>query len=323
MTVRLALFGSLLVAAAAAGLLLLRSPHAASSGQAGRISPRTATPAPAPSEPHEWAHLAPESLRLRSAYALVLDQGSDRVLYAKAPQAITPIASITKLMSAMVLLDARLPMDVPVTVTDDDVDVLRGSLSKLPVGWTLTRADLLHLALMASENRAAHALARTYPGGVDAFVAAMNAKARELGMAATHYADPTGLNNENVSTARDLAALVKAAYGYETIRRMTTSDRYEVRSLSSGRARLFGNSNGLVRDPQWTIGLSKTGFINDSGFCLVMQTIIHNRPVILVLLDSVGKLSRIGDAERIRRWLESGPELALYVRRHASGHAGA
>ncbi len=323
MRLRLALVGTVLVTGAAAFLLLDRG--------TADVRHRAAAPAPAsPSapviprpEPVDWAQLPPERLRLRSSFALVVDQESDRVLYAKDAGAITPIASITKLMTAMVLLDARLPMDVPVTVTEDDVDTLRGSSSRLPVGWTLTRADLLHLALMSSENRAAHALARTYPGGVDAFVAAMNAKARALGMDATHYADPTGLHSENVSTARDLATLVKATYGYEAIRRMTTSGQYEVRSLASGRARLFGNSNGLVRDPRWSIGLSKTGFINDSGFCLVMQTTIRNRPVILVLLDSVGKFSRIGDAVRIRQWLESGPELALGGRERGLGHAGA
>ena len=267
-----------------------------------------------------WPHLDTERLHLRSAAALVVDGKSGRDLYAKNAEAVTPIASISKLMTAMVLLDSHLPMDTPVTVTEDDVDTLRHSLSRLPVGWTLSREQLLQLALMASENRAANALARTYPGGTTAFVAQMNAKARVLGMDHTYFLDPTGLHSENVSTASDLARMVRTAYTYPVIRRMTTTGRYEVHSSISGLPRLFGNSDRLIYNDHWSIGLSKTGFINESGFCLVMETSILDRPIFMILLDSQGKYSRLGDAARIRSWLQTAAEGRLpHYRRHSRG----
>jgi D-alanyl-D-alanine endopeptidase (penicillin-binding protein 7) len=207
-------------------------------------------------------------------------------------------------MTAMVLLDCRLPSEEPIAVEEQDVDLLKQSLSHLPVGWVLTRGELLQLALMSSENRAASALARTYPGGAAAFVEAMNAKARALGMVDTRFADPSGLNPENTSTARDLLALVSAATQYDTIRHMTTSPSLTVTSLRSGRSRTFGNSDYLVTLEHWVIGLSKTGFIRESGYCLVLQAFILDRPVLMVLLDSDGKHSRMGDAARVRAWLE-------------------
>ena len=265
----------------------------------------------------------PGRLRLRSSFAVVLDQERGQVLYAKNATEVTPIASLTKLMTAMVILDRSLPMDEPITIREEDVDTLRHSLSRLPVGWTLPRGELLQLALMSSENRAANALARTYPGGTDAFVRAMNAKAAALGLTHTRYADPTGLHSENVSTAEDLARLVREAYRYAPIRRMTTTDQVQVRSLRSGRTRFFGNSNALIRDPRWEIGLSKTGYIADSGFCLAMQTTISGRPILVVLLDAGEKLSRIGDANRIRHWIEGATQMAWGSRRHGQGHVGA
>ena len=303
-------------------------------GSAQFPSPRDATRNASPSTPAPSPRAAfvpelpplrldPGKLRLRSSFAVVLDQERGEILYAKNPGAVTPIASLTKLMTAMVILDSGLPMDQPITVQQEDVDTLRHSLSRLPVGWTLPRAQLLQLALMSSENRAANALARTYPGGEAAFVAAMNAKARTLGLHHTRYVDPTGLHSENVSTAEDLARLVREAYRYAPIRRMTTTDQVQVRSLRSGRTRFFGNSNALIRDPRWEIGLSKTGYIADSGFCLAMQTTISGRPILVVLLDAGEKLSRIGDANRIRHWIEGATQMAWGSRRHGQGHVGA
>lgn len=271
----------------------------------------------------EWAGLDRARLALRSSAALVADQGTGELLYEKDADRVTSIASITKLMTAMVILDARLPMDEPVTVTQDDVDTLRNSLSRLPVGWTLTREEMLRLALMASENRAASALARTYPGGTEAFVAAMNAKALALGMGHTRFVDPHGLHAENASSARDLLLMVNAAYEYPAIRRMTTTPSYTAVSLGSGRSRTFGNSDYLVASDRWVVGLSKTGFINESGYCLVLQATIKERPVVMVFLDSVGKHSRQGDAARVRAWLETGSgDMALGRRSFDRQHAG-
>lgn len=298
-----------------------RHEAAAARGEAGTLPPRPLVASRSSYDP--WNHLEPSKLRLRSASALVMEPSSGKILYAKEPDRVTPIASLTKLMTAMVVLDAGLPMDEPITITEEDVDTLRQSLSHLPVGWSLSRRELLNLALMASENRAAAALARTYPGGLPAFLRAMNDKAAELGMEHTRFFDSSGLHAENVSTAEDLLKMVKAAYRYGTIRRMTTTDQLQVRSRISGRSRTFGNSNGLVRNRHWTIGLSKTGYITDSGFCLVMESTISGRPVIMILLDSQGKLSRIGDAARIRNWIESGSMLALGSRAGTRGHAGA
>ena len=244
---------------------------------------------------------------LRSAAALVLDQEHGQEIYAKNPGVVMPIASITKLMTAIVVLDAKLPLDETITVDAADVDTFRNSGSKLRVGSRLTRQDLLLLALMASENRAAAALGRTYPGGTKGFVEAMNAKAKLLAMEDTRFVDPTGLRSENVSTAQDLAKLVVAAHDYELIREQSTTASHYVNGV--GRFGLaFRNTNGLVKSNSWKIGLSKTGFIRESGRCLVMQATIGEKPVIIVLLDSWGKQTRIGDANRIKNWIESSPQ---------------
>ena len=242
-------------------------------------------------------------LRLQSSAALVLDHQSGEILYGKNAQAIVPIASITKLMTAMVVLDANLDPDEKILITQDDVDWLRGSHSRLRVGAVLTRDELLRLALMASENRAASALGRSYPGGLESFVRAMNLKAQSVGMRGSRFADSTGLSSTNVSTAEDLAALVGSAHRYAKIRQYSTSTAFEV-SLGGKHPVAFHNTNRLVGSGAWDIGLSKTGFINEAGRCLVMQATLAGRAVIIVLLDSWGKYTRIGDANRIRKWLE-------------------
>ena len=246
------------------------------------------------------------ALRLRSSAVLVLAQDSGEPLFAKNIDQIMPIASITKLMTAMVVLDSGLPLLESIDIDKSDVDRKKGSRSKLQVGTTLMRAEMLKLALMASENRAAAALARNFPGGTDAFVAAMNQKAGELGMVNSHFEDPTGLTPDNVSTAEDLAKMVVAAHTYPLIREYTTSDSFKIESEYKRRHRLLSyvNSNRLIKSRQWDIGLSKTGYISEAGRCLVMQAMIADKPVIIVLLDSWGKLSRIADANRIKRWIE-------------------
>jgi len=248
------------------------------------------------------AATAAAPLNLGSSAALVMDEKSGEVLFGKNADSIVPIASITKLMTAMVVLDARLDPDEPLTVSNDDVDWLRGSQSRLAVGVTLTRDEMLRLALMASENRASHALSRYYPGGTEGFVQAMNSKARALGLQGTRYADPTGLSSTNVSTAEDLARLVRAAHDYAEIREYSTMTNFNV--TANGRPLAFRNTNALVMSPDWEIGLSKTGFINEAGRCLVMQTRLAGRAVVIVLLDSWGRYTRTADAARIRTWLE-------------------
>ena len=246
-----------------------------------------------------------DPLSLKSSVALVIDQDTREVLLSKNENAVLPIASITKLMTGVIISAAKLPMDEIITVTQDDVDTEKGSSSRLRVGTTLTRGELLHLALMASENRAAHALGRTYPGGLDVFVGQMNSIARLLGMNDTRYVEPTGLSSQNQSSAQDLATLVIAAHGDATLRELSTSAGY---SVEVGRKTLqYKNTNRLVKNPDWDIGLQKTGYISEAGQCLVMQTRIAGRKLIMVFLDSAGKLSRLGDAERVRRWVESGP----------------
>ena len=246
-------------------------------------------------------HDTADALELKSSVALVLDQDTQEVLFSKNPQAVLPIASLTKLMTALVVTEARQPLGDTVTVTQDDIDTEKGSRSRLVVGTELSRENMLHLALMSSENRAAHALGRHYPGGLPAFVAAMNRKAQELGMRDTRYVEPTGLSSENQSSARDLATLVNAAYQHPILRQLSTSHEYQV---EVGRRELmFRNTNGLVRNPEWDIGLQKTGYISEAGRCLVMQAQLAGRKLIMVFLDSAGKRSRIGDAERVRRWL--------------------
>jgi D-alanyl-D-alanine endopeptidase (penicillin-binding protein 7) len=246
---------------------------------------------------------AAEAPDLKSSAALIMDEETGEVLYDKNASAVVAIASITKLMTAMVTLDAGLPLDETITVTADDAEAGTAKRkARLAVGATLTRAEFLQLALMASENRAAAALGRAYPGGMDAFVNAMNAKAHELEMADSRFVEPTGLSSENVSSAGDLAKLVRAAKAYPLIAEYSTLPNadYTIR----GRRVAFANTNGLVRGGSWEIGLSKTGFINAAGRCLVMQAKFATRSLIIVLLDSVGKYTRFGVANRIRQWLD-------------------
>ena len=240
---------------------------------------------------------------LRSAVALVQDASSGETLYAKNQGAVLPIASITKLMTAIVILDAGLNLEQRVAISGEDYDHLKGTRSRLRPGSVLTRDELLLLALMSSENRAAASLARTFPGGSEAFVAAMNAKARALGMNDTRFVDPTGLSSGNVSSAQDLARLVAAAHEFPLIRKYSTRESATVHAL--GRSLGYRNTNGLVRSAQWDIGLSKTGYISEAGRCLVMRVRMASREVIVVLLDSWGRLSRVGDANRLRKWLEA------------------
>ena len=257
-------------------------------------------------------HSAPDELDLKSGVALVIDQETNEVLFNKNGAAVLPIASLTKLMTGLVVSEARLPMNEQVTITQDDVDTEKGSRSRLTVGTTLTRAEMLHLALMSSENRAANALGRTYPGGLQEFVRLMNAKAKQLGMRATRYVEPTGLSSQNQSSAQDLAILVNAAYKDQAVREYSTSPGYEV--AVGARTLQYNTTNRLVKNPDWEIGLQKTGFISEAGQCLVMQAKIAGRKLIMVFLDSAGKYSRLGDAERVRRWVESNtPSLPAVV----------
>lgn len=250
-------------------------------------------------------HTTADPLSLKSSVALVMDQETNEVLLAKNSDAVLPIASLTKLMTALVVVEGRQPMDEMLTITQDDVDTEKFSSSRLAVGTTLSRGELLHLALMSSENRASHALGRHYPGGLFAFVAAMNAKARLVGMSETRYVDPTGLNRHNQSSARDLALLVKAAYQQPTIRELSVSQGAVVQV--GARQMQFRNTNSLVKSPSWDIGLQKTGYIVEAGRCLVMQARMAGRKLIMVFLDSSGKYSRLADAERVRHWIESSP----------------
>lgn len=254
-----------------------------------------------------------QGILLQSASALVTDQISGAVLYEKSADSVVPIASITKLMTAMVALDANPSLQEILTIGEEDVDTLKGTHSRLHVGTRLTREEMLNLALMSSENRAASALSRHYPGGREAFIAAMNRKTQALGMTDTQFADPTGLTASNVSSARDLAKMVAAAYQYPLIREFSTMAEREV--MVGRRHQMFRNTNSLVKSPSWEIGLSKTGYINEAGKCLVMHTWLNSKPTIIVLLDSWGKMTRIGDANRIKRWVES----AQMAQRQTSG----
>jgi len=243
------------------------------------------------------------SPKLYSSIALIYDQQTQLPLYTKKSDALAPIASITKLMTAMVVLDAQLPLNEEISITVADIDTLKGTHSRLRIGMSLARSELLKLALMASENRAAAALTRTYPGGTDAAIVAMNAKARELGMQNTRFLDSTGLSSNNVSTANDLVKMVLAARDYPLIHQYTTTASHSVDGWR-GREMRFVNTNPLVKNASWDIGVSKTGYISEAGRCLVMEATISQRPVIIVLLDSWGKSTRIGDANRIRKWME-------------------
>jgi serine-type D-Ala-D-Ala endopeptidase (penicillin-binding protein 7) len=275
-----------------------------------RSRPGRVTVAPTPS----YGHLAglqnvQDALSLKSNVALVVDQETNEVLFKKNEGAVLPIASLTKLMTGLVLTEANLPLDEIVTITQDDVDTEKGSTSRLRVGSQLSRGDLLHLALMSSENRAAHALGRTYPAGMPAFVRLMNAKAQALGMKDTRYVEPTGLSSANQSSAQDLVKLVDAAHQQPLLRELSTSTGYQV--AVGKRLLQFNTTNRLVKNPSWDIGLQKTGYISEAGRCLVMQTTVAGRQLIMVFLDSVGKLTRIADAERVRHWLEASPGAKL------------
>jgi serine-type D-Ala-D-Ala endopeptidase (penicillin-binding protein 7) len=246
-------------------------------------------------------HTTEDPLLLRSGAALVLDQDTHEVLYSKNPEAVLPIASLSKLMTALVISEANQPLDEVLEITTDDIDTEKNTSSRLKPGTRLTRGVMLHLALMASENRAANALGRNYPGGLAAFIPAMNAKAKELGMLDTHYVEPTGLSSQNKSSARDLAVLVNAAHQVPLLREYSTTPSLDV---ELGRRQVqFHTTDRLVANPSWDIGLQKTGFINEAGQCLVMQAQMAGRKLIMVLLDSAGKYSRIADAERIRKWV--------------------
>jgi D-alanyl-D-alanine endopeptidase (penicillin-binding protein 7) len=260
---------------------------------------------------------SPEGVALRSNVAYVVDQNTEESLFDKNSHAVVPIASITKLMTAMVVLDSKAPLTDEIEVTDEDRDYEKNTGSRLSVGSVLSREDMLHIALMASENRAAAALSRYFPGGRPAFLAAMNAKAKALGMVDTHFENPTGLTSRNVSTARDLVKMVEAAYQYPLIRKFSTDRSYDV--FTGKRTLAYNSTNALIRNPSWEIGLQKTGFINEAGECLVMQATIHGRPMIMVLLDSMGKYSRFADAARLRTWLDNGGDQRI-TSADAGGH---
>lgn len=248
---------------------------------------------------------------LRSEVALVFDLDDNAVLYEKNSSDLKPIASISKLMTALVVIESGQPMDEVLTINEDDIDRMRHSRSRLAVGTRLTRAEMLHLSLMSSENRAANALGRYYPGGMPAFVRAMNDKARALGMRHSHFVEPTGLSSENVATSRDLVKLLQAASRHPEIRDYATDDT-EIFEVGRGRRLTYNNTNRLVKRDDWEILISKTGFINEAGRCLVMLTRIDQRDVAIVLLNSTGSYSRIGDAVRIRKLVEtSGQTLAM------------
>ncbi|CAB3713965.1 D-alanyl-D-alanine endopeptidase [Achromobacter marplatensis] len=276
------------------------TPNKAGRGQRTAAAVSAAMPPPAVS-------VRAEAAALRSSTAYVQDLETSTVLFAKNENVVRPIASISKLMTAVVVVDANLPMDEMLEITDEDVDGLKHTTSRLRVGTKLSRGDMLHLALMSSENRAANALGRHYPGGLPAFVAAMNAKALSLGMSSTHFIEPTGLSSNNVSSPHDLARLLRAASQRPLIHRYSTDTEYDVEI--NNRTQTFRNTNLLVRKPDWDIKVSKTGYINEAGECLVMLARINGRDLAIVLLDSQGKLSRIGDAVRIRRIVQS--EVAL------------
>lgn len=277
-----------------------RVPSAKASRPVVRVA---AAPAPALSVGQRLGlHSSDDPLDLSSSVALVVDQESNQVLLSKNDSAVLPIASLTKLMTGLVIVDAGVDLNEAITITAEDIDTMKGSRSRLAVGTTLTRGELMHLSLMSSENRAAHALGRSFPGGMREFVRRMNGKATELGMHDTRYVEPTGLSSDNRSSARDLATLVAAAAERPMLRDLSTSPGYEV---DVGRRTLqFNNSNRLVKNPNWEIGLQKTGYISEAGRCLVMQVRVAGRDLIMVFLDATGKLSRLQDAERVRRWVE-------------------
>jgi D-alanyl-D-alanine endopeptidase (penicillin-binding protein 7) len=312
-------FGIWAAGVAAFVCCLVATPQAAVAGE-GRTAVKSAAKAGAAVKSRRKARVIPyrpsvgqkqglratdDPLDLKSSVALVMDQDTDEILFSKNAEAVLPIASITKLMTAMVVLDAEQPMDEPLKVTKVALDTPRNNHSRLRVGTELSRGELMHLALMSSENRAAYSIGAAYPGGMAALVEAMNRKARELGMNDSHFVEPTGLSADNRSSAHDLALLVKAAYQNPVLREYSTAANA---SVSVGRRMVqFRNTNSLVRSPLWEIGLQKTGYISQAGRCVVMQAQLAGRKLIMVLLDSAGRYSRVGDAERIRRWLDALP----------------
>jgi D-alanyl-D-alanine endopeptidase (penicillin-binding protein 7) len=241
--------------------------------------------------------------KLKSGSVLIVDQSNSSVLYSRNSDVAAPIASITKLMTALVIMDAKQPLDEPIRITDADRDFPKAAFSRLTVGTTLTRGDLMHLALMSSENRAAHALGNHYPGGMRAMVAAMNAKAKSLGMTSAYFVDPTGLSSQNVASPEDLSKLVIAASKNRTIREYSTDKNYIVR-VQKHRVE-FRNTDNLVANPSWNIIVQKTGYIAEAGKCLVMAAVIEGRSVVIVLLDSFGKYTRVADAQRVKTWMEN------------------
>jgi D-alanyl-D-alanine endopeptidase (penicillin-binding protein 7) len=254
---------------------------------------------------HAAGTTRPTNPGLKSESALVLDGSTGEVIYQRKPTLVTPIASITKLMTALVVLDAQQPLDETIQITKDDRWTGKGAFSHIPVGEKLSRADLLKLALMASENRASHSLARNYPGGLPAFVRTMNTKAKALGMTQTKFDDPSGLSNNNVSTARDLAKLIAVSSRQPLIREYSTLRSHDVKL---GKRRFtFRNTNLLIGRDDWTIDVQKTGFTNDAGECLAMQATIEDRPVVMVFLNSFGKLTRTAEARRVRKWMAAMP----------------
>jgi serine-type D-Ala-D-Ala endopeptidase (penicillin-binding protein 7) len=271
---------------------------------AGLVMTGTAIQASAHTHHVRHRHAAPTGTpALRSSSVLVVDENTSSVLLSKQADAAIPIASITKLMTALVVLDAQQPTDEMIKLTRDDREPSKGFHSRLPTGAALSRGDLIHLALMSSENRAAFTLGNHYPGGLRACIAAMNAKAKALGMTHTHFDDPTGLSSQNVASPEDLTKLVIAASQSPTIRDDSTDDRYSVRL---GRHDMqFRNTDNLVANPNWNIVVQKTGYTVEAGRCLVMKAIIEDRPIVIVLLDSYGKYTRIADAKRIRDWIHA------------------
>lgn len=282
-----------------------------SANQKQRASVQAVVPAKLSYGQMAGLHGAYDPLDLKSSVALVIDQETREVIFSKNDRAILPIASLTKLMTGLIVTESKLSMTEMIVISQDDVDTEKGSRSRLKVGAELSRGELLHLALMSSENRAAHALGRTYPGGLAAFVGLMNARAQSLGMKDTRYVEPTGLSSNNQSSAKDLATLVAAAYTDPKLRELSTSPGHEVEVGS--RTLQYNNTNRLVKSPSWDIGLQKTGYISEAGQCLVMQAKVAGRKLIMVFLDSTGKFSRLADAERVRRWIESNPATVAEV----------
>ena len=290
------------VAAPTKAVKSVRSHRKAKAGiRAHRVSVAEVVPAKLSFGQIYGLHGEEDALSLKSSVALVMDQDTNEVLFSKNSSAVLPIASITKLMTALVVVEAQQPMDEMLTITQDDIDTEKGSRSRLAVGAKLSREEMLHLALMSSENRAANALGRHYPGGLSVFVQAMNHKAKELGMSDTRYVEPTGLSSDNQSSASDLAVLVKAAHEVPLLRDFSTTAAH---SVAIGRRNMqFHSTNRLVSSPSWDIGLQKTGYISEAGRCMVIQAQMAGRKLIMVFLDSAGKYSRIADAERVKKWI--------------------